>query len=144
MILFSVLILCAVILAGGSFYVALAGNYGVGIPTQLSAMGQYTNSSISTIHSFAKEQQNATASQSKNILEQAWMQGNALITLMTGTITAVFITAPNTILSILGVGTDLFGIPTVYVNVVMAIILIFILFEILYLFFGRPPSSSSS
>jgi len=141
-LIFTVLVFCGVIFAGGSFYVALAGNYGTAIPPEMSEIQGYTNSSIETIHSFAKEQQNATATQSKNILEQAWNQGNALVNLMTGTVTAMFITVPNTILSVLGVGTELFGIPRLYVDLIMSCVLIFILFEILYMFFGRPPTSS--
>ena len=141
-LIFTVLIFCGVIFAGGSLYVALAGNYGVAVPEKMSAIQGYTNSSIETIHGFAKEQQTLTSTQSKNILEQAWNQGNALVNLMTGTVTAIFITVPNTILSVLGVGTSLFGIPTIYVDLIMSIVLIFILFEIIYMFFGRPPTSS--
>jgi len=141
-LIFTVLIFCGVIFAGGSIYVALAGNYGVAVPSEMNEIQGYTNSSISTIHSFAKEQQNATTSQSKNILEQAWNQGNALVNLMTGTVTTMFITVPNTIFSFLKVGTSLFGIPIIYVDLIMSCVLIFILFEILYMFFGRPPTSS--
>lgn len=141
--IFTVLIFCGVIFVGASFYVSLAGNYGVAVPSQMNQIQGYTNSSIEQIHTFAKEQQNATATQSKNILEQAWDQGNALVNLMTGTVTAMFITVPQTIFSVLGVGTSLFGIPTIFIDIVMSIVLIFILFEILYMFFGRPPTTSS-
>ena len=142
-LLFTVVIFCGVIFAGGSIYTSLSSNYGVAVPDQMKSMEQYTNSSIQQIHSFAKEQQTATTTQSKNILQQAWDQGNALVNLMSGTITAIFITVPNTILSMIGVGTSLFGIPPIYTDIIMSLVLLFILFEILYMFFGRPQTSSS-
>lgn len=141
-LIFTVLIFCSVLLAGGSLFTSLAGNYGTAVPSQMSEIEKYTNSSIGDIHSFARTQQNATATQSKNILSQVWDQGNALVNLMSGTVVAVFITIPSTILSVLGVGTSMFSIPLIYLDVIMAVVLLFVLFEILYMFFGRPSTSS--
>jgi len=134
---FGIVIFSTVLLFGTLFYTSMTTYYpSAVVPTEMNDIRDLSQHSITNIVSNASTEQEAMKSHETGLLgtvEVIWSVTN----MMWGVVILFIDIIPNTIIGLVGYITNVFHLPYQFVQVVVGLIGLFIIFEIVSIIFKR-------